>query len=125
MHHGGSLARCVLVVWSLLPHLRQAGRHVAHLVCEGSAVAACENVWAVLVLGDHAPLVEDPDWAICCEFVPIFSGGEAEDHRGVGLSIKVFLVAEPTWWAGMAEFVIPNNIFHEFTMYFSTVSYIA
>ncbi len=103
----------------------EACRCIAHLVCKGSAVAACENVWVVLIVCDCAPLVKDPNWSVCCEFVPVFSGSEAEDHGGMGLSLKVLLVAEPAWWAGMMKFVVPHDIFHKFTVYFSTVTYIA
>ncbi len=103
----------------------EAGRCVAYLVCKRSAVAACEDVGTVLILCDHAPLVEYPDWSVCCEFVPVFSSGEPEDHRGVRLSIEVFLVAKPVWWAGVMEFFISHDIFHKFTVYFSTVSYIS
>ena len=103
----------------------EAGGCITHLVCEGSAVAACKNVRMVLIVCNCAPLVKDPNWSICCEFVPVFSSGEAEDHGGMGLSIEVLLVAKPAWWAGMMKFVVPHGILHKFTMYFSTVTYIA
>ena len=50
-------------------------------------------MWSVLVCGNGAALVEDPNGSMTYEFVMVFSGSETKYHSGMGLRFKVFLIS--------------------------------